>query len=352
MAKIVLIADTHYGVRNDNVNYYNYFAKFFDKVFFPYLKKNKIDKVVHLGDVVDRRKYINFLTAHNLRKTFLQPLEDMGMEMDIIVGNHDTFYKNTNQINAIDEVVRRYKNINFYKDPEEVDLFGVQTLYLPWICKDNHKQSMDMIKLSESRLCIGHLEIEGFTMHPGQLSKEGLSSSIFKKFEKTLSGHFHHRSDSNGIYYLGCPYQMNWSDYSYVKGFHVLDTETLELTFVENPYDIYTKYIVEGSGKYKKKPLKEEDVKDHYIRVVVKEKVDVEEFDDFIGEIESFSPLEVKIVDETMIYQERSSDVDLDNIENTREIMDRYVDMIETDVDLDKLKKKIHDIYYKAMNAE
>ena len=114
MAKIVLIADTHYGVRNDNVNYHTYFAKFFDNVFFPYLKKNKIDKVVHLGDVVDRRKYINFLTAHNLRKTFLQPLEDMGMEMDIIVGNHDTFFKNTNQINAIDEVVRRGSNQCWY----------------------------------------------------------------------------------------------------------------------------------------------------------------------------------------------------------------------------------------------
>lgn len=351
MAKIVLIADTHYGVRNDNVNYHSYFAKFFDNVFFLYLKKNKIDKVVHLGDVVDRRKYINFLTAHNLRKTFLQPLEDMGMEMDIIVGNHDTFYKNTNQINAIDEVVRRYKNINFYKDPEEVDLFGVPTLYLPWICKDNHKQSMDMIKLSESRLCIGHLEIEGFTMQPGQLSKEGLSSSIFQKFEKTLSGHFHHRSDSNGIYYLGCPYQMNWSDYGFVKGFHLLDTDTLELTFIENPYSIYTKFIVDGTDHFRNTVTKG-SVKDHYVRVVVKEKVDVEEFDDFISQIESFSPYEVKIIDETMIYQENGSDVDVENIENTKEIIDKYIGLIETDVDLDKLKTKIHDIYYKAMNAE
>jgi len=351
MAKIVLIADTHYGVRNDNVNYHSYFAKFFDNVFFPYLKKNKIDYVVHLGDVVDRRKYINFLIAHNLRKTFLQPLEDMGMEMDIIVGNHDTFYKNTNQINAIDEVVRRYKNINFYKDPEEVDLFGVPTLYLPWICKDNHKQSMDMIKLSESRLCIGHLEIEGFTMQPGQLSKEGLSSSIFKKFEKTLSGHFHHKSDSNGIYYLGCPYQMNWSDYGFVKGFHLLDTDTLELTFIENPYSIYTKFIVDGTDHFRNTVTKG-SVKDHYVRVVVKEKVDVEEFDDFISQIESFSPYEVKIIDETMIYQENGSDVDVENIENTKEIIDKYIGLIETDVDLDKLKTKIHDIYYKAMNAE
>lgn len=351
MAKIALIADTHYGVRNDNVNYYNHFEKFFNNVFFPYLKKNPIEKVVHLGDVVDRRKYINFLTAHNLRKTFLQPLEAMGMDMDIIVGNHDTFYKNTNQINAIDEVVRRYKNINFYKDPEEVDLLGLHTLYLPWICKENHEQSMKLIQSSNARLCIGHLEIEGFAMQPGHLNKDGISASSFKRFEKTLSGHFHHKSDSNGIHYLGCPYQMDWSDYGYVKGFHVIDTETLQLTFVENPYNIYTKYIVDGTGKYKKS-VKEQHIKDHYVRIIVKEKVDVDEFDNFLSAIESHSPHEVKIIDETMIYQEKETNVDLENVENTRQIIDGYIDSIETDVDLDKLKSKIHDIYFKAMNVE
>jgi len=48
MAKIVLIADTHYGVRNDNINYYEHFSKFFKNIFFPYLKTNNIKKVVHL----------------------------------------------------------------------------------------------------------------------------------------------------------------------------------------------------------------------------------------------------------------------------------------------------------------
>lgn len=351
MAKIALIADTHYGVRNDNVSYYNHFEKFFKNIFFPYLKNNPVEKVVHLGDVVDRRKYINFLTAHNLRKTFLQPLEDMGMEMDIIVGNHDTFYKNTNQINAIDEVVRRYKNINFFKDPEEVDLFGVHTLYLPWICKDNYDKSLDLVDRTKARLCIGHLEIEGFMMQPGQMSKEGLSASMFKKFDKTLSGHFHHRSDSNGIYYLGCPYQMNWSDHGFVKGFHVIDTETLDLTFIENPYNIYTKIIVDGTAKYRKS-VNENSIREHYVRIVIKEQVDVEQFEDFLTEIESYSPHEVKIVDETMIYQEKESNVDLENVENTRQIIDSFIDSIETSVDIDKLKQKIHDTYFKAMNAE
>ena len=42
--KIGLITDTHYGFRKANKSFHDYFAKFYDDVFFPTLKKNKINK--------------------------------------------------------------------------------------------------------------------------------------------------------------------------------------------------------------------------------------------------------------------------------------------------------------------
>lgn len=349
MAKVALIADTHYGVRNDNINYYEHFSKFFNNIFFPYLKTNNIKKVVHLGDVVDRRKYINFLTANHLRKTFLEPLEQLGVDTDIIVGNHDTYYKNTNEINAIDEVVRRYSNVNFYKDPVEVDLLGIPTLYLPWICKENHKRSVDLIKTTDASLCIGHLEIQGFLMQPGQVSKEGISPELFSKFSKTLSGHFHLRSTSNNIYYLGCPYQMNWSDYGAVKGFHILDTDTQELEFIENPYDLYTRITLDSSFRNEKLATKA-NITNHYVKVVIKEEVDTLKLEEFIEKVESLSPYEVKIVDETMVYQRES--IDIEHLEDTQQIISNYIKSIDTSVDDDKLTDKILDLYHRALNAE
>jgi len=349
MAKIALIADTHYGVRNDNVNYYEHFSKFFDNIFFPYLKEHKIQKVVHLGDVVDRRKYINFLTAHHLRKSFLEPLEDLGIETDIIVGNHDTYYKNTNEINAIDEVVRRYSNVNFYKDPIEVDLLGIPTLYLPWICNQNRKRSIDLIKTTDAKLCIGHLEIEGFLMQPGQVNKEGINPSMFDKFNKTLSGHFHLRSSNKNIYYLGCPYQMNWSDYGLVKGFHILDSETQDLEFVKNPYDMYTRITIDSPFKAEKY-LNKQSIKDHYVKIVIKENIDGIVLDDFVSKVEALSPYEVKIVDETMVHQRET--IDIEHLEDTQQIISNYIKSIDTSVDDDKLTDKILDLYHRAMNAE
>jgi len=93
--KIALITDTHWGARNDSVIFSEYFSKFYDNVFFPYIDDHNIKTCIHLGDVVDRRKYINFKTANDLRENFVERLWKMGVVTHVIIGNHDIFYKKT-----------------------------------------------------------------------------------------------------------------------------------------------------------------------------------------------------------------------------------------------------------------
>ena len=59
--KICLINDTHAGARGDSLLFNEFFFKFWEGTFFPYLKENNIKQIIHLGDVVDRRKYINYI---------------------------------------------------------------------------------------------------------------------------------------------------------------------------------------------------------------------------------------------------------------------------------------------------
>ena len=66
--KIALITDTHFGARNDNVNFNEYFYQFYEGVFFPYLQQNNIKTCIHLGDCFDRRKYLSYKTAKILEK--------------------------------------------------------------------------------------------------------------------------------------------------------------------------------------------------------------------------------------------------------------------------------------------
>ena len=110
--KIALLNDTHFGCRNDSPAFINYQNRFYDELFFPYLIENKIDTLIHLGDVVDRRKFINFNTAHNFQKKFWKRLWDLKIDTHIILGNHDTYYKNTNKVNSIQQLCTSFDGVN------------------------------------------------------------------------------------------------------------------------------------------------------------------------------------------------------------------------------------------------
>ena len=226
--KLVLLNDTHFGCRNDSPAFIEYQNKFYDEVFFPYIIENNITTLVHLGDVVDRRKFINHNTAHNFREKFWHRLADLKIDTHIIIGNHDTYYKNTNEVNAI-ENLNVGPEVKIYTQPREVEFDGTKIQFLPWICDDNYDDSIHAIDHSNADICFGHLEIKGFEMHGGHVNQHGLESNQFRRFEKVLSGHFHKKSDNGHIHYLGTQYEITWSDHKCPKGFHVFDTNTREL---------------------------------------------------------------------------------------------------------------------------
>ena len=58
--RIAILNDTHCGVKNGNDVFLNSAEEFYNKVFFPYLKENQIDTILHLGDYFEHRKFINF----------------------------------------------------------------------------------------------------------------------------------------------------------------------------------------------------------------------------------------------------------------------------------------------------
>ena len=74
--KIAIINDTPFGVRNDHQGVLDYMFQFFDEQFFPYLIENDIKTVFHLGDVFDRRKFINMNPLHTVRTRFFKRIEE------------------------------------------------------------------------------------------------------------------------------------------------------------------------------------------------------------------------------------------------------------------------------------
>ena len=238
--KIALVTDTHFGARNDNQNVNDYFYKFYDNIFFPELEKRGITTCVHLGDVVDRRKFISFKIANDFRQRFINRFAELGIDLHIIIGNHDTYYKNTNEVNSMEELVGKDR-CNIYTGPEVVEFDGVPIQFIPWINANNYDESMTARSHSPAQIAMGHLEVNGFEMHKGHFADGSYDKELFRRFDIVMIGHFHHKSDDGQIYYLGTPYEIYWNDYEDPRGFHIFDTETRELERIVNPYRIFEK---------------------------------------------------------------------------------------------------------------
>jgi len=346
--KIALITDTHWGVRNDSTLFLDLNKKFLDTVFFPELEKQNINTIIHLGDLVDRRKYVNILTATRVRQDFLDPLKERGMNVYIIAGNHDCFYKNTNKINALQELVLEPFHI-IDNDPLEVTFDGLNMLLVPWICDNNRGNILECIDNTTAQICMGHFEIEKFPMYKGMPSEYGDSPSMVQKFDMVMSGHYHTRSHAKNIWYLGAHAEFTWSDYNDPRGFHIFDTQTRELTFIENPYRVFHKIFYKDSIT----PVIPDNVNTSIIKVVIQSKEDPYKFDNFIAELEAANPVELQIVEDHLnLHLEDESNI-IDEAESTLDIFRKYIGKLEIQSSIkESLENLIVDLYTEAVSLE
>ena len=346
--KIALINDTHWGARNDSPAFMNYFNRFYDEIFFPYLQENNIKTVIHLGDVVDRRKFINHNTAHNFKLKFWNKIDELNLDTHVIIGNHDTYYKNTNEINALQNL-NISKNAKVYTSSQTVNFDGLDILFMPWICDTNKDDTLYHIDNTTAQIVMGHLEIKGFEMHKGHLNEQGLEKDLFKRFEKVMSGHFHKKSDDGHIYYLGCPYQIMWSDYNCPKGFHIFDTQTRELTRIPNPLVMFKKFIYNDKGEdYTKRNLSEYE--NTFVKLFISNKTDNDMFDKLLDRFHN----EIN-AHEIIVIEDNNSDISvsvrediLEQGEDTLTFLGNYIEQIDTTLDKAKLKAFAKELYVEA----
>ena len=349
--KIAILNDTHFGVRNDSEAFRNYQLKFYNEIFFPYLEKHNIKTLVHLGDVVDRRKFINFQTATIFRKQFWDRLYKQQIDTHIIIGNHDTYFKNTNEVNAIDNLYTSFDGINepfIYTRPKVVEFDGTPILFMPWICDDTREDSMQMLNTAKADIVMGHLEIKGVEMQSGVINEFGNEKADFKRFERVISGHFHKHTDDGQIFYCGAQYEMTWSDYQDPKGFHIFDTETREMERIWNPLTIHKKIIYDD----KKKDYDNFDISpyhNHFIKLIVLNKTDDEKFDKFVERLyNEITVHDLNIIEDYSDIKASVRDDIVEMGEDTVTFLNNYVDQLETDVNKTKLKEYLKSFYIEA----
>lgn len=316
------------------------------------MEEHNIKTIMHLGDYYDHRKYINFKALNSNRKYFLQPMVDRGITMDIIPGNHDVYYKSTNELCSLKELMGYYtSNVNIIMKPKVVDYDGLKVAMIPWINNENYHETLKFIESCDASWVGAHLELNGFEMMKGVTNTHGMDASVFKRFEMVLSGHFHTKSQRDNIQYLGSQMEFTWADANDPKYFHVLDTETREITPVLNPITLFTKVYYDDTKKdYSNYDFSEFDKR--FVKVFVTKKTDPYMFDKFIDGIQNANVHELKIAESFDEYLGDSVDDEKISLEDTTELLDSYVEAIDTDLDKDRLKNGIRELYVEASNTE
>jgi DNA repair exonuclease SbcCD nuclease subunit len=348
--KIAILGDTHFGVRGDSIAFHNHYRKFYSETFFPYLVQNGITTIFQLGDLFDRRKYISFQSLALCRRYFFDQLVKNDIQCHVLLGNHDIFFKNTLEVNSPDLLLRDYKDHVFlYDKPTQWQSVDI----IPWICKDNELEVLDFIKRSTNEMCFGHFELAGFEMDRGNICHEGMDAGILNKYDLVLSGHFHHKSTNGSIVYVGTPSEHTWADYNDERGFHILDTETRELTFIPNPEKMFYK-INYNDDKLFYNDIIETDysyLANKYLKIVVEKRTNTFLFDTLIDQITKVTPIEVSVVED---FSELTSDVDIDvdQAEDTITILNKYVDGLTLPVESDKIKNVLREVYNEALMSE
>ena len=348
---VAILNDTHFGAKNSSNTFIKYQEDFYNEIFFPYLKKHKIQRILHLGDYAEHRKFINIKALESNKKHFLDRLVTDGITMDIIPGNHDVYYKSSNALCSLDLIFHGYEdNVNLFHEPVHLDYDGFKIAFIPWISPENKERIMKFVKASKAPLCAGHFEFTGFELYPGILAQTGMSITDFAHFNKVISGHYHTKSQNSNVEYLGAQMEFTWGDCDDPKYFHILDTETGEIEPILNELRLYQRMTYDDVI-YDYKDFDFTVFDNKFVQVVVQQKKDPYLFDVFLDNINRRPIHDLKISESFSEFSGKGVESEI-KFEETVDLMDKYIDEVSTPLNKDAIKLKLKELYTEAQMVE
>ena len=336
--KILNLGDWHLGVKADD-EWVQSIQLDGIKQAIEYSKKNGITTWIQYGDIFDVRKAITHKTMEFARE-IVQMLDDAGITLHTVVGNHDMHFKNTLTPNASTELLAKYPNVKVYDKPTTVDFDGCLIDLIPWMCEENTGEILEHIKTSSASFCVGHWELNGFYFYKGMKS-HGLEPDFLKTYKEVWSGHFHTISEAANVRYIGTPWTLTAGDENDPRGFWMFDTETERMEFIPNNTTWHRRihYPFKGKIDYK-------DFTNLSVRVIVTE-VD-KNLTKFESELE-------KVVHSLRVVSKIDNSVESDDseeveVQSLQTLMEEYINAIPdiTDSDREALIQYANQLYVEA----
>jgi len=336
--KILLYGDLHFG--RGTKEFLNYQLKFLENCL---TKTQKEYYSVFLGDVFHNRVSTDNFILDNVIEYFYKHEKNFIEPPIIVCGNHDTYYKNTNEVNSLK--VLKSCSIVYDNQIEELHDGNTVLIFVPWQFDNSFEKWVSEYTFDKNKkyYCFGHFDILGMKMNKGKVSEHGFSLDLFKNFNITFSGHYHTKSEmilskDSKILYVGTPWQLDRGDINEKRGIHIFDTETQEIEFIENDISIRFEEIT-----YPEEPT-ELKIKNNYIDLYFEDVVSQKEMELYVNKINEFVPSTLNV---RVMNTFKTGDTKEMSCKNTLDLINEYVsiqDISNKDQILERLVNLYNDV--------
>lgn len=238
--KINLVGDLHLGIRNNSVDWLeiqkNFLTDFLLKTVDQDFDEDR-DILILEGDIFHSRESINVRIQNEAFDIFKKLSAKFKRGVYIIIGNHDVYYKDKNEVHSLKSLSYLAENIHVFETPEILTINGSHNfLMLPWIEDVSRLSNIVNDHRTICQYIICHADIKGLKFNKWTHVEQGIEIDALDAYKRVYGGHIHHRQESRNVLYTGTPYQMDRGDMGNSKGFYQLTVDTPELKemFVEN----------------------------------------------------------------------------------------------------------------------
>jgi len=342
--KIACISDIHLGVHQDSQVWHEQHLKLAEW-FKESLNSKGIKDVIIAGDIFHNRHEVGVSTLH-VAKEFFNILSDFNIVA--ITGNHDCYYRDNSKVNSI-KVLERDGMVVF-DTLNTIRTNNKDIVFCPWGTRLDEIPKCDVV--------IGHFEISNFKMNMNHVCEDGWNSlNLLDKCKKVVTGHFHLRDEryydnNKTILYLGSPLELDLSDRDTIKGYTILDTNDLSLTFVENdksPKHVKLTISDLQSGIYKATSLRTL-IPNNYVRLIVDVKFADSNVDVLLIKLNSLKPTQIKVEYDLPLECVDRDSVDDSKLVSIETIMKEYIDVLEVKVQKEDVYRKCVELYQQFQN--
>lgn len=205
--KTIAMTDIHFGAKSNseqhNQDCLNYIDWFCERAI-----DEKADNVVFLGDWFENRSAVNVSTL-NYSYRGAKKLNDLGIPVFFIIGNHDLYYRHTREMYSTIHF-HEFSNFTIIDEPTIVEEIETSPLLCPYLFAHEYPT---LTKYNNVKTWWGHFEFKGFVVTGYNITMQtGPEHTDFNGPDYIFSGHFHKRQRGQNVIYIGNTFPTNFGD--------------------------------------------------------------------------------------------------------------------------------------------